>query len=598
MGDGISRFAISYRYLTDPERIARVLPPPLSPDERPEVHVNFWSAIPALEHDRRRIFQPGTTYGESHILLSCSFEGKPCVLELEMELHQDLGRSTGRDSQAFQKKVGQVLVDFSGTKARASVTRHGRVLVAMETEMLDEPADPRCWFQEAGSGWLCYAYRLHPDWRKGLIENEEVQLFSRGGAKGGYPTGLPENRTDLPRAGDPRRTTVLVDPWQWNPFAEFPIREWVGIACNPTGLYPEHVRAEVPRGEEGRTVLEPPGIWATISAEELEPWALSMNTYDRPIFDGTPLEVEGWPEKRSALVLTSGEIERMKSRESYAIPEMTMVDVQYELDPAVHAKVLPSVCRPGDRPLARILGITQSRGDFSPSEFTELWLMARCLAQGRPSWFALAHIVDFDGDCWFGRETFGYPSKLGEPEMVGDGMQYNIRGRRLYRDFFHAVVPLSLEEPAPHRDEFDVLGMHLHPYREKPGGDLVSQPWTVDLETARRADVDFVELVFPSEAVPQGFGLTDPWFELSPKRLVSAVAGEGSMHRFPCTTVQEMPDFLRFWLLSVDGAVISSLEADGTFLHPPEVPFWEQRFSEGGFRRILDQFIPRSLREG
>lgn len=95
--------------------------------------------------------------------------------------------------------------------------------------------------------------------------------------------------------------------------------------------------------------------------------------------------------------------------------------------------------------------------------------------------------------------------------------------------------------------------MHLHPYLETPTADLVSQPWKVDIPRARTADVDFVELVVPRDPTPEGFGLTHPWFELEPKRIVSAVAGDGSIDRFPCMTIQNMPDLLRFWRLSVDG---------------------------------------------
>jgi acetoacetate decarboxylase len=585
MPHGRTWMAVAARYLTDPERIARALPPPLEPDDAPEVHIDWFMSLPPADLAERTVMFPGTAYGESDIFLACKYKGKSCLLELELDMQQDWGRTSGRESTGLLKKVGRVSVDFDGDLARASLTRYGRVIAAIETVLTDEPAHPRSWFREVGEGWLYYCWRLHPDWRRGPIEDEVVQLWTRGGAVGGYPTSVPD-ADRLPRAGDLARTTIHFDPCALSAYGEFPVREWVGVSGNVYGAYPDHVRGVLQRGDtEGTVILPADRLEAEISASDLEPWALSLRGYDRPITRGKVWVPDGWPDRGSAVRLSAAEIERYRARPSYDLQDMELVDITYELDPEVHRRTLPPPCPPGERPEARILAIRVNESDFSPRPFVELWLMSRCEVAGAPAWYALSHIVGWDGDVCFGRETFGYPSKLGEPEITSDGLQYNIRGRRLYRDFFQAAVPLSLAPPGAHRDRFEVLGIHTHPWQDTPRADIVGQPWTVEIAAARKANLPYVELFFPRTPSHGKIGLPDPWFELEPRRLLAVVAGSGVMRRFPCRTLADLPGFADWFIERLDGG--SRDTARGTFLDPTATEGWRARFGPDGTLTLI-----------
>jgi acetoacetate decarboxylase len=584
--DGKMWVSVVARYLTDPERIARMLPPPLEPASSPEVLMDWFVAVPPVEAERRTVMHPGFTYGEADVFVACSFEGKDRMLEVELDLHQDWGRSSGRDNIALQKKDGRVTLDFAGDRARATLTRQGRVLAGIETVLTDRVAHPRVWLREIGWGWLHYVYRLHADWRTGLIEDEFVELWTRGAAKGGLPTEIPDAER-LPRAGDPSQTTLYCEPWPSNPYCEFPVREWIGVSGYVLGGYPTHVRGLVVRGEERQTVQLPSARLARVPAADFEPWALSMKAYDRPISRGKTWVPSGWPEQTTALKVAPEEIERYRARKALEVELTELVDIQYEIDPAVQRAALPPALEPGDPPLSRILALDVGVSDLSTRPFTELWLMVGCEIDTGPAWYALAHIVGWDGDVCYGRETFGYPSKLGEPEITTDAIQIDVRGRRLYRDFFRGVVPLSLDPPQPRADRFEVVGIHVHPWQRSPRADLVSQPWTVEMEAARCADPAWVTLLFPEEPGPGKIGLTDPWFELKPTRVVSAKAGRAAMRRFPCRTVGDLPDFIHWWIERLDGG--SRDEGKGTFLNPRASEFWQERFGPDGTETLIDK---------
>jgi hypothetical protein len=284
---------------------------------------------------------------------------------------------------------------------------------------------------------------------------------------------------------------------------------------------------------------------------------------------------EDWPQT-PGLKLNTEELERYRMRPALELGPVDLVDIQYRLDKNTHAAALPEGVQAGDQPLARILALDIERSDLSTRPFIELWLMTRCELSTGPAWYALSHVVQWDGDVLYGRETFGWPSKLGHPEMTFDGVRYSILGRRLKRDFFYGVVPRSLDEATRREDSFDVLGLQLFTTWEPPHGELIRQPWRVILDEGRSTDPAQVDLSFPRTSGPGRIGFSDPWFELRPTRVVSATTGRGRMLRMPGESLGSVPDWIARTIERFDGR--SRDTANVSFVSPQVTEAAMQRF--------------------
>jgi acetoacetate decarboxylase len=536
---GNLRGLVACRYRTDPERIARVLPPHLEPDDDPVVLLD-WFMI--LSHPEAFIaFVPGWTYGEADLFVSCKFEGHSCMLPLALILEQDFGRYAGREGQSLRKKEGQVNIDVTGRTVRAWTSRKGELVSAIETEFTDEPSHPLYWMREVGWGWMRADYRLHPDWRQGPIEEDEVAIWRHFGYDAGYPTGMPEERflERVPRACDVSKTRIVLGDDPLTPFGEFPVREILGVSFGTGGGEGADTREPmaVPRGPDKEMVPTRSNSGrhqvGSVPAEEYARWAFVGKGYDRPVSNNRVWIPEGWPEKASAVTLTDGEVERWRSRSSLDLDPADIADIQLAIDPAKHAATLPPPCRPGDEPIIRILAIRAEASDLTTRPFTELWLLSRCLLEGAPGWYALSHIISWDGDMLFGRETYGYPTKVGEPQMTVDPLQVSLLGRRFMRDFFHATIALPLDDPQPHEADLTVIGLRPSPKDVEPKVRYVTQPWRIEIADSRRARPEEVHLAFPTDPGPANIGTNEPWFDFADGTVVSAATGRGVVRRLP-----------------------------------------------------------------
>ena len=188
------------RYRTDPERIARVLPPALEPDEVAEVTIDWWLHYP--DRGGENLFYPGP-YTESGIHVTARWQGQRGMFQIGMPLDQDWGRVAGRENVGLVKKDGVPRLSRQGRRVRADLTRRGKLLYRIETEVLDSPAHPMLWHRETGFGAFLYRYRLDPDWRRGPLGPDPVELWLRvlGGKRGVYPQEMVEG---APRECDAR----------------------------------------------------------------------------------------------------------------------------------------------------------------------------------------------------------------------------------------------------------------------------------------------------------------------------------------------------------------------------------------------------------
>jgi acetoacetate decarboxylase len=552
---------LASRYRTDPERIARMIPPPLEPDPSAEVVVNWVLLIDFPTTGN--VFMPGPVYAESDIFVAATFEGHRGLLEVELQLDQDRGRYTGREWVDLHKKVGRVSIEHSGDRVYAWTTRKGMLLCALETVVTEEPAHPYYWHREFGYGWFKHSYRLHPDWRQGPIDEGSGVLIPRaGGRLAGYPTGMaeadPEVAAQVPRACDLKRTTIDTGELSpLNPFCEFPVREVLGVTFSMADHRPLLARKQVriPRGQVDEQPPAPSSPLVTVDAAAFAPWALSMKGYDRAISDGVPWAPPGWPEETTAFKLTPAELDRYRSRETLALDPVQVVDLLVEIDSDAHRKTLPPVVTPGDRPLVRILGVSVERSDLSTRPYDELWLLASCELEGRPAWYPLDHVIGENGDVLFCREVRGYPSKWGEPELSFSPLHVAAQGRRLHRHFLDVNLPLSLDAIEPGEERLEMVGIQILRPQFDPVARWVASPWTLSLAEGRTADPGVAVLAFPTEPGPYDIGRTNPWFEFDRGKLVAAKAGRGSVRWHPGRVLRPFDglDETRFLCPRLDG---------------------------------------------
>jgi hypothetical protein len=565
---------VACRYRTDPERLARRLPPYLEPDDDAEVLLDWLVIFAPPEH--RTAFGPAWTYSEADMMVAAKFEGHRCMLPVALVLEQDFGRYAGRQGRMHRKKDGQVEVDVRGNRVRAWCSRRGDLLSAIETVMTEQPSHPMFWLREVGWGWMRADYRLDPDWRRGPIEAGEVKIWRHLGFDEGYPTGMPDEQhfEALPRACELTQTRVVVGGGPNDPWGELPVRELLGVSClvrRGSGSGASDSKMEIPRGADRTPVPRSRNSGrhcvARLDARQFQEWALSERGYDRPITSSKVWVPGGWPETATAFTLTRQEIERWRSRETMDVDAAYLVDIRLELKPEDHRRTLPPPCDAGDSPEVKILAVRAEKSDFTTLPFGELWLLSRGILASRPIWYALSHIVSWDADCFFGRETFGWPTKVGEPEITVDPLQATVLGRRFGRCFLTATIPLELEQGGGSKDRFEVLGLQGTPKDVEPAIRFVAQPWSLNIDTVRRARPDEVQLDFPADPGPARIGHNEPWFDFSEARIVSVVAGPGRIRRSPGRiSAADTSALTDEWIYDRNDGITGQRPQNGSFL--------------------------------
>jgi acetoacetate decarboxylase len=551
---------LNLRYRTDPARIKRILPPPLEPDEDAIVLVDY--ALIDLDEPYRNVFVPEPYY-ESGFHVSATYRGHRGMFQVGMPMNQDWGRTMGRETIGYHKKDGEVSIEVDGNNIQASLWRHGVLLHRTETFVTSKPAHPLNWYREDGYGTFLYRFRLNPDWMRGPLGDGPVELWRLGGNDTGYPTEMDEG-VGLPLACEITRTHFeLVDPSPLDPFCEFPMLELIAVTYHATywegGVQPPQQPRRVSNVETG--IAGPGSVFLEeVDKAAFEPWALLG--YDRPVYNGKAIYPPGWPESKTAVKLTPEELDRYRSRKAINLDPITLADIELEIDTDTHAKILPPCCSPGEKYVIRILAIRVEISDISPVPFNELWLLTHCEVDNKPAYYAMSHIVSPGGDVIFGRETFGYPSKLGTIELRFDEGEFAIVGNRLGRDFFYCKGTLTEPRMSQHIDEFAVLGIQATPFntgRISHAG-LVWQPWSICCEVTREATTETTTVSFPDSPGPGIVGKPDPWFELYPCRVNRIQVSHGKLYRRPGTTVKEITNFIPYFMERFDGIYASDTQ--------------------------------------
>lgn len=550
------------RYRTDADRIARVLPPGIEPDEVADVMLDWWVRYPTPGSEN--IYYPGV-YSECGVHVTAKYQGRRGMFQVGMPLDQEWGRSAGRETVGLVKKDGVVAIARDGDEITADLHRRGKLIYRIKTKVLARPAHPLYWHRETGFGAFLYRYRLNPNWEQGPLSADPVELWLRvlAGKRGAYPEAMTPGG---PRECDFAATEFeFVDPSVLDPFCEFPMRRIVGMSYSETGFPPTEGMGGQPAAAPPRTPTRVERL-QFVDSKAFEPWAL-MN-YDRPITAGQAWTPTGWPARATALKLTPPELQRYRERVTLNLDLQEALDFQLEVHPAVHARTLPPPLQAGARPLIRVLALKTGKSDISTEPFTELWLFSRCEHEGAEAWYALGHTVGPGGDVVYGRETFGYPSKTGTIAWSADGALRTLSAQRMTRTFARIACPATPPTGGANTAQIRVVALRTNPpYRAMtltgftepgPQADLVSQPWALELTAASALDPALCRLEFPAAAGPGRIGANDPWFELAGGRVVEARVGRGVLRRSPGRRIAVMEDYQAYYLERMDGTTDSN----------------------------------------
>jgi hypothetical protein len=234
-----------------------------------------------------------------------------------------------------------------------------------------------------------------------------------------------------------------------------------------------------------------------------------------------------------------------------------IISIEYLIDSAIHRRTLPPGCDPGQEPRILILALQVEKSDVSTVPFNELWLFSRCIVGGWLAWYALANTVGVGGDVIFGRDAFGYPSKLGKVNIEEKDNCFNIVGNRLGRDFFLARGKMSGRPTKSLSRQVLIVGLKSYPI---PGdhrfqGRLVIQPWNVQSSNSFPVLLDDLTIEMPDTSSPGNIGKRDPWFELKPVRIESATIEKGTVRRLFASYAGEVPNWEEYFLDRCDGCL-------------------------------------------
>jgi hypothetical protein len=269
---------------------------------------------------------------------------------------------------------------------------------------------------------------------------------------------------------------------------------------------------------------------------------------------------DGWRTKSSAFRLSNAEVGKWRSRKEVIIDPVDIIDIQFMAGRELHAELVPPPCRGGIRPILRLMALRVDASEITPEPFDELWLFASCLVENKWAWYSLAHIAGPGGDVIFGRETFGYPSKMGDVSTVLRPDGFDLAAQRMGRQFISTSGSTSGFSTGTSLDEMTVVSLRAESFGDGPPtkGLLIEQPWYFHGRKLR-AVRETLEIALPEPGADGRPAVRDPWFELNPLTPLAAATFEGGgMQRGLGRVVGEVDDVGPYYVERCDGALPSS----------------------------------------
>jgi hypothetical protein len=206
------------------------------------------------------------------------------------------------------------------------------------------------------------------------------------------------------------------------------------------------------------------------------------------------------------------------------------------------------------------MALRVEQSDVSPSPYSEVWLMVQCSVADRRGWYVLSHVTSGDGDATFGRETFGYPTRIGAVQASVTPEEFRVQASRQEREFLYAEGSSTSRSLGTSLSRIPIFGLRAGPFAaggDAPG-EIIEQDWHYQGQFYS-VNLESVLVEFPERPVPGVSARTDPWFEFNPVQLVSAAAmSHGIMQQAPGRIVATVPDARPFYLERCDGLLPGS----------------------------------------
>lgn len=294
--------------------------------------------------------------------------------------------------------------------------------------------------------------------------------------------------------------------------------------------------------------------WYGEPAEAGEPQARPVRTISSA--QAGPGFPHSYPTRREALEparLGDAALAAMPDREELLLGPLEACEIDVMVPQEAHAAMLPPMFRSGGRPMLKLLGLRVHESQLSPEPFQEVWLFAFGIVAGRAGWLAVSHITEPQGDAIYGREAFGYPTKLGSPDIVATPLDFQVTINRLGREVAYARGMFKGFATGTSLGQLPMMSL-----RAKRGGEsaeILYQPWTFQ---GRRSRVDpaTLEVSFPAAKAPGMELLSDPWSELNPLRPLAVSAMDGAaMQRGPAEVLLEWNEFGAYYRERCDGVL-------------------------------------------
>lgn len=471
---------LGIRYRTDPNLLQRMLPTGFEPAAEPHVQVDF-----------------AADASWAKVLIAVRHGGRDGWFPVALWTSSDRVRLVAREGIG----LGAVPAEITVSDGMARVSAAGETILELKTKQGGgEPlaADPRPLFY--------LRFSADEDWTQG------------------EPRGAAEILEYVWPAADKTALDSTGSTLKWlrfspsEPAAELPILEVLNAWSAESS------------GTLGAQQSEPTEV-ARARNESISPWMPLR--YPRPSFDLAIRRPDGWPDQTTALRWTEAESQLWQTRPEIRFDPVEIVEVTAVISPEIHAALLPPACLPGNSPLIKVLGIRF--GALAEQPVNELWLMAYCRIGRVSAWYTLSHIVGPGGDLVYGRETFGYPSKSGEPSVVVTPVNCSLTGYRQGREFFYADGAYGGFTTGTSLGRMNIVSLRVRPGQRL--GELILQEWTY--QGRRQQVTELSAAMGVSDAASSETDVRlDPWYELQPLQLASIGAFEtGLMQRHPAEVV-------------------------------------------------------------
>jgi acetoacetate decarboxylase len=123
-------------YLTDPDALAAVLPPPLTPPKEPRVHVRFTEI--KLDFGTFKFYE-----NLAFFAVDALYKGEPGEYPLLIPIDHEGSVSISRERYGEPKKLAQVDFKREGKHIEARATRHGVAFMEVSGEVVETLATPQ-----------------------------------------------------------------------------------------------------------------------------------------------------------------------------------------------------------------------------------------------------------------------------------------------------------------------------------------------------------------------------------------------------------------------------------------------------------------------